>query len=130
MTRRDLLKAGGLAIAGFGLDACASGPAARRRQARGGGSQPQAQSLRRDRPASSLITPDQRTPASDAQFRQAADIAYRQLQLLVGAGYGVYWQDSYSATDDPTRQGGGGSNEGTGDLLPEALRTGDDREVL
>jgi D-amino-acid oxidase len=82
-------------------------------------------------PVSGLISADKRTPEWDAQFRQAAEISYRQLQLLVGAGYGVYWQDSYSATDDPNRQGGGGGgNEGTGDLLPDALRSGDDREVL
>src|SRR5690349_10113265 len=80
-------------------------------------------------PVSGLIAPDRRTAAWDAQFRQAADIAYRQLQLMVGPEYGIYWQDSYSATDDPNRQGGGGS-EGTGDLLPDQLRTGDDREVL
>jgi len=82
-------------------------------------------------PVSGLISRDKRTPAWDAQFRQAAEISYRQLQLMVGGGYGVYWQDSYSATDDPNRGGGGGGgNEGTGDLLPDALRTGDDREVL
>ena len=53
-------------------------------------------------PVSGLIANDKRTPAWDAQFRQAADISYRQLQLLVGAGYGVYWQDGYNATDNPT----------------------------
>src|SRR5437879_4923964 len=42
MTRRDLLKAGSLAMAAFGLDACASGPAARRRQARLSQQTPQA----------------------------------------------------------------------------------------
>jgi len=82
-------------------------------------------------PVSGLVSLDRRTPAWDAQFRQAAEISYRELQLLVGREYGVYWQDSYSATDDPNRQGGGGGgNEGTGDLLPDQLRTGDDREVL
>jgi len=82
-------------------------------------------------PVSGLVSLDRRTPAWDAQFRQAAEISYRELQLLVGREYGVYWQDSYSATDDPNRQGGGGGgNEGTGDLLPDHLRTGDDREVL
>ena len=79
-------------------------------------------------PVSGLVSPEHRTPAWDAQFRQAAEISYRQLQLLVGGGYGVYWQDSYNATDDPNRQGGGGG-EG-GDLLPDHLRTGDDREVF
>jgi D-amino-acid oxidase len=51
---------------------------------------------------------------------------------MAGAGYGVYWQDGYNATDDPNGQqgGGGGGNEGTGDLLPEHLRSSQDREVL
>lgn len=31
-----------------------------------------------------------------AQFGKAVDIAYRQLQLLVGRGYGVSWIDTYS----------------------------------
>ena len=82
-------------------------------------------------PVSGLISTDRRTPAWDAQFRQAAEISYRQLQLLAGSGYGVYWQDSYSATDDPNApQGGGGGGEGVGDLLPDDLRSGQDREVL
>jgi D-amino-acid oxidase len=53
-------------------------------------------------PTTALIANERRTPAWDAQFRQAAEISYRQLQLLAGApGYGVYWIDSYNATDDP-----------------------------
>jgi glycine/D-amino acid oxidase-like deaminating enzyme len=85
-------------------------------------------------PTSGLISVDKRTPAWDAQFRQAAEISYRQLQLLAGApGYGVYWIDNYNATDNP--QGGGGRGGGAGsaegaDLLPELLRTGRDREIL
>ncbi len=60
-------------------------------------------------PTSGLISADKRTPAWDAQFRQAAAISYRQLQLLAGSpGYGVYWIDSYNATDNPNPQGGGG----------------------
>jgi glycine/D-amino acid oxidase-like deaminating enzyme len=83
-------------------------------------------------PVSGLVSPDKRTPAWDAQFREAAEISYRQLQLMVGAGYGVYWQDAYSATDNPNGGGGGGggNNEGTGDLLPEHLRGPQNREVL
>src|SRR5204862_508860 len=47
-------------------------------------------------PTAGLVSADQRTPAWDAQFRQAAEISYRQLQLLAGApGYGVYWIDNY-----------------------------------
>ena len=99
-------------------------------------------------PTSGLVSADRRTPAWDAQFRQAAEISYRQLQLLVGTpSYGVYWIDSYSAVDSLTagRGGGGGGNgagagrggggrggggEGGPDLLPEALQTGRDREVF
>jgi D-amino-acid oxidase len=79
-------------------------------------------------PVSGLISNDQRTPAWDAQFHQAADISYRQLQLLVGAGYGVYWQDGYNATDNPNG-GQGGGNENA-DLIPENLTGIVDREVL
>jgi glycine/D-amino acid oxidase-like deaminating enzyme len=47
-------------------------------------------------PTTALITNQQRTPAWDMQFRRAAEISYRQLQLLAGApGWGVYWIDSY-----------------------------------
>ena len=81
-------------------------------------------------PVSGLISPELRTPAWDAQFRQAAEISYRQLQLLVGAGYGVYWQDAYSATDNPDAPQGGGGGGDTGDLLPDHLRSSQDRVVL
>jgi D-amino-acid oxidase len=78
-------------------------------------------------PTTALISPEKRTPAWDAQFRQAAEISYRQLQLLAGApGYGVYWIDSYNATDDPTPPPAPPAD----DLLPERLRTGRDRDVL
>jgi D-amino-acid oxidase len=79
-------------------------------------------------PTAGLVSADQRTPAWDAQFRQAAEISYRQLQLLAGApGYGVYWIDSYNATDNPAPPAGGVPD---GDLVPDHLRTGRDREVL
>jgi len=90
-------------------------------------------------PTSGLVSADKRTPAWDEQFRKAAEISYRQLQLLAGApGYGVYWIDSYNATDTPPNaQGGGGrgggrggGEEGGAGLLPEPLRTGRDREIL
>jgi D-amino-acid oxidase len=80
-------------------------------------------------PVSGLVSPERRTPAWDAQFRQAAEISYRQLQLLAGAGYGVYWQDSYTATDNPDAPQGGGGGD-TGDLLPDHLRSSQDRELL
>jgi glycine/D-amino acid oxidase-like deaminating enzyme len=55
-------------------------------------------------PTSGLIEADQRTPEWDAQFARAAAIAYRQLQLLVGAGYGVSWVPQYTPTQDATPQ--------------------------
>ena len=85
-------------------------------------------------PLAGLVSADRRTPQWDAQFREAAEISYRQLQLLAGApGYGVYWIDSYAATDDPNPQppaeGAPGTNPGQ-ELLPVHLQTGRDREVL
>ena len=50
-------------------------------------------------PMSGLIDRDKHTPEWDAQFGRAADISYRQLQLLVGAHYGVSWVDQYSPSD-------------------------------
>jgi len=47
-------------------------------------------------PTSGLYTNDRRTPEWDAQYNRAADIAYRQLQLLAGPHYGVSWLDNYS----------------------------------
>jgi glycine/D-amino acid oxidase-like deaminating enzyme len=78
-------------------------------------------------PTTALIANAKRTPAWDEQFRKAAEISYRQLQLLAGApGWGVYWIDSYNTTDDPTP----GPANPADDLLPDALRTGRDRDVL
>lgn len=82
-------------------------------------------------PTTALIANQRRTPAWDAQFREAAEISYRRLQLLAGnRGYGVYWIDSYNATDDPEPASAGGRGGGEDDLLPEPLRTGRDREVF
>jgi D-amino-acid oxidase len=53
-------------------------------------------------PASGLVEADRRTPEWDAQYRRAADIAYRQLHLMAGPYYGVSWLDNYSLTDDPS----------------------------
>ena len=36
----------------------------------------------------------------EAQFQNAVEIAYRQLQLLVGPRYGISWLDSYSTMDE------------------------------
>jgi D-amino-acid oxidase len=51
-------------------------------------------------PLSGLIDPNRRTPEWDAQFRRAADISYRQLQLLAGPHYGVSWLDNYSLVNE------------------------------
>ncbi len=81
-------------------------------------------------PTTALIAPERRTPAWDAQFRQAAELSYRELQLLAGApGYGVYWIDSYTATDDVSPQANP-PRAGEDDLLPEHLRPERDRQVL
>ena len=88
-------------------------------------------------PTSGLVETELRTSAWDAQFRRAATLAYRQLQLLVGRGYGVSWLERYSLDDD----GPGGGRDGDDaesdrteagapataprePLLPEELRTG------
>ena len=51
-------------------------------------------------PTSGLVDSERRTPEWDAQFHRAADIAYRQLQLLAGAGYGVSWVYTYAPADE------------------------------
>ena len=52
-------------------------------------------------PTSGLIEPERRTAEFDAQYRQAVDIAYRQLQLLAGAGYGVSWIEQFAPMNEP-----------------------------
>jgi D-amino-acid oxidase len=73
-------------------------------------------------PTSAVVAFDRRTPEWDAQFHDVVDIAYRQLQLLVGRGYGVTWVDHYSPLDD-NRVGGG-----TNTLMPAHLQG--ERELL
>src|SRR3954465_11664315 len=51
-------------------------------------------------PESGLVVADQRTPQWDAQYRRAADISYRQLQLLAGPHFGVSWLDNYSLVNE------------------------------
>jgi D-amino-acid oxidase len=51
-------------------------------------------------PASGLVETDRRTTEWDAQYRRAADIAYRQLHLMAGPYYGVSWIDNYSLVND------------------------------
>src|SRR5207237_10226861 len=87
-------------------------------------------------PTTALVSNERRTPAWDAQFLRAAEISYRQLQLMVGREYGVYWMDNYNATDNPNqtgRGGGGGAVENAAtdaDLLPDSMRPNRNREVL
>jgi glycine/D-amino acid oxidase-like deaminating enzyme len=93
-------------------------------------------------PTTALVNNTRRTSAWDAQLVRAAEISYRQLQLMVRQDYGVYWLDAYSATDNSTPgQGGGrGGGEGRGggvgdtasdaDLLPDHLRPNRNRELL
>lgn len=51
-------------------------------------------------PTSGLVETERRTPAWDAQVRQAGRIAYRRLQLLIGPKYGVTWIKQYQPTDN------------------------------
>ena len=51
-------------------------------------------------PTSGLVEPDRRTPEWDAQYRRAADISYRQLQLMIGPLYGVTWIDNFNLMDE------------------------------
>ena len=100
-------------------------------------------------PTTALVSNDRRTPAWDAQFLRAAEISYRELQLMAGRKYGVYWMDAYNATDDPAGGRGGASPPGTArgrggqgrggqdpnaasdaDLLPDYLRPNLHRELL
>jgi D-amino-acid oxidase len=86
-------------------------------------------------PTTALIDKEQRTPAWDAQFLRITEISYRELQLMVGRNYGVYWMNAYNATNDPV-PGGGGRGGGRGnyatdaELLPDSLRPNRTREVL
>ncbi len=51
-------------------------------------------------PTSDLFAVGRRTPQWDEQFRFAAEISYRQFQLLAGRDYGVSWIDNYSTMDE------------------------------
>ena len=77
-------------------------------------------------PTSGLISGEY-TPEWLAQFRRAAEITYRQLQLLAGPQFGVSWVDSYSMTNTEPQAGRPSGGEG-GALLPAELRGS--REVL
>ena len=76
-------------------------------------------------PTAGLVDDELRTPAWDAQFREAAEIAYRELQQLVGKGFGVSWIDRYGLRDTlPSAAGGDAGEEDEEPLLPASLRTG------
>ena len=75
-------------------------------------------------PTSGLVDDDLRTPAWDVQFREAADISYRQLQLLVGRGYGVSWIKSYALSDNEPRARQSDEEPERAPLLPAHLRPG------
>lgn len=51
-------------------------------------------------PLSGLVSPERRTPEWDAQYRRAVDIAYRQLQLMIGPIYGVSWLDNFALINE------------------------------
>jgi glycine/D-amino acid oxidase-like deaminating enzyme len=79
-------------------------------------------------PTSGLVETDQRTRAWDAQFRRAVEIAYEQLQLLIGPKYGISWLNGYSMLDAPPanaaeQSGPGPSQPRRPSLLPQEFRT-------
>jgi glycine/D-amino acid oxidase-like deaminating enzyme len=81
-------------------------------------------------PTSGLIS-EERAPEWDAQFRQAVEISYRELQLLAGPRYGVSWIDNYTMTDTPpgprqqsnTSGSGARQDSNTSGLLPAHIQT-------
>lgn len=68
-------------------------------------------------PTSGLSQADARTPEWTAQLHQAAEMAYRRLQLLVGPKYGISWITNYGPTEN--EKAAGGRNM----LLPESVQT-------
>lgn len=50
-------------------------------------------------PVSGLVDTARRTAEWDAQARQAAEIAYRQLQFMAGPKYGISWGLNYGPTE-------------------------------
>jgi D-amino-acid oxidase len=45
---------------------------------------------------------DRRTPAYDADFVRASELAFRAFQNLAGARYGVWWRDNYFLSTAPS----------------------------
>ena len=81
-------------------------------------------------PTSGLVAVTGRTPAWEAQFRQAAEISYRQLQLMAGPRYGIGWIDDYGMTESAgvRRRPANAEAQSEAGLLPAHLETG--RSVL
>lgn len=81
-------------------------------------------------PTSGLVSNAERSAAWDAQFRRAVEIAYKQLQLLVGPKYGVSWINGYSmlegppAAPPPSTGAPRQSAPPRPSLLPQEFRTG------
>ncbi|HIC16120.1 MAG TPA: FAD-binding oxidoreductase, partial [Gemmatimonadetes bacterium] len=71
-------------------------------------------------PTSGLVDRERRTAAWDLQLRQAARIAYKQLQLLTGPEYGISWIDSYALSNSAPRERS--TREDQDPLLPSDLR--------
>ncbi len=68
-------------------------------------------------PTSGLVEFSKRTPEWSAQLVQAAEIAYRQLQVMAGPKYGISWITNYSPTE--SAEAARGSNA----LLPAHLQS-------
>lgn len=68
-------------------------------------------------PTSGLVEFAKRTPAWDAQLREAGEIAYRQLQFMAGPRYGISWITNYSPTESAE------SASGENMLLPRHLQS-------
>ena len=76
-------------------------------------------------PTSGLIGAGGRTPAWEMQFRQSADIGYKQLQLLVGPKYGVTWINRYRGMNEVRESDAATPEQEAGSsLLPADLDTG------
>lgn len=68
-------------------------------------------------PTSGLVDNQLRTAAWDEQCRQAARLAYRRLQLLIGPRYGLTWVPHYQPMDNEPQPRGNNPNP----LLPPEL---------
>ena len=75
-------------------------------------------------PTSGLVEGEGRTPRWEAQFRRAAELAFGQLQQMVGSRYGVSWIDTYALRSRPPSERGSSSLTVREPLLPETLSTG------